>query len=62
MSAFEPVGVVYLAGSRKSLKIKIGKERYFVLVRDIRRALSNPRFHAEIYQAVRTLPDQLSRT
>lgn len=53
MSAFERAGVAYLAGSRKSLKIKIDGKDYFIHVKDIYRALDNPNFHAHILQLVK---------
>jgi len=48
VSAFEKVGVAYLAGSRKSLKIIIESKVYYVHVRDIGRALVDANFEAYI--------------
>jgi hypothetical protein len=48
LSAFERVGVAYLAGSRRSLKIKIEGKTYYVHVNDIGRALADANFKAYI--------------
>ena len=60
MSAFERAGDVYLAGSRKSLKIVIEGKTYFVHVKDVRRALEDARFKAHILRLVTpTQPKQI---
>lgn len=52
MNAFEKIGKIYLAGSKKSLKIIInattGEEIYYVSVKDVQKALAQPSFCATI--------------
>jgi hypothetical protein len=52
LSAFEKVGNIYLAGSRKSLKIVVEGKTYFVHVKDVRRALEDAGFKAHILRLV----------
>lgn len=58
MSAFERAGSAYLAGSRNSLKIVIDGKDYFVNVKDICRALNDPKFHAYILRIVKPSLEQ----
>jgi hypothetical protein len=57
LSAFERVGVAYLAGSRRSLKIKIEGKTYYVHLNDIGRALADANFKAYILKLSAPTPE-----
>ena len=61
MNDFEQAGIIYLAGSKNSLKSVIDGKEHFVAVKDIYQALNNPKFHAPITRLVRPSIEQKTR-
>ena len=54
-SSFIVIGYIQLSPSKKSLKIIMAKDHYYVSVRDVEKCLRQPKFSAQIVR-VKTKP------
>lgn len=56
-SDFEVVGYLTVSGSRRSLKISVDGATYYVGIGDVRRALKEPKFAAQVVRVVKKAPE-----